>query len=97
MLVHVYSFVELLTTPPGFSEGINLSGSVEGTPPQTVSISELLSGEGNTLDWVCGEEESGGGVQDGPVEVGDAPYRQIYCLYLQVSFSGARDNLSLSE
>ena len=80
MLVHVYSFVELLTTPPGFSEGINLSGSVEGTPPQTVSISELLSGEGNTLDWVCGEEESG--VQVGRVEVGDTPYRQIYCLYL---------------
>ena len=29
-------------------------------PPQTVSISELLTGGDLLLEWACGEEEGGG-------------------------------------
>ena len=59
----------LLTTPPGFSEGLDfqaLSGVKQdeaatvthvSSPPQTVSISELLSAGDVVLDWSSKEKE----------------------------------------
>lgn len=56
---------DLLTTPPGFSNGLDFQArpGVEPdeadiiTPPETVSISELLSGGGLLLDWSSKEDE----------------------------------------
>lgn len=65
--------LDLLTTPPGFSEGLDfqaLSGVKRdeaatvtdvSSSPQTVSISELLSAGDMVLDWSGKENE---GVED---------------------------------
>lgn len=61
--------LDLLTTPPGFSEGLDfqaLSGVKQdesatvtdvSSSPQTVSISELLSAGDMVLDWSSKEKE----------------------------------------
>ena len=68
---------DLLKVPPGFLEGMEFAsvsaGGVSSSavptvdseplhpPPQTVSISELLTGGGVLLEWARGEEEGEGG------------------------------------
>ncbi len=56
---------DLLTVPPGFSEGMDFSPEGRGEPvppapsPQIVDISELLSG--GAMPWGSGQEEEGEG------------------------------------
>ena len=66
----------MLTTPPGFSNGLDFQAPsrVEPdeadiiTPPETVSISELLSGGGLVLDWGGKEDEE---KEEGGKQTGD--------------------------
>ena len=71
MLVRIHiqflPFSDLLTTPPGFSNGLDFQAQsrvrpdeadiVVSSPPETVSISELLSGGRLVPDWGSEEEE----------------------------------------
>lgn len=66
---------DLLTVPPGFSEGMEFTAVSAGgvssrtvpdnsephdAPPQTVSISEILTGRGVLREWRSGEEQAEG-------------------------------------
>ena len=83
--------------PPGFSRGITFAPAIEesfsvagASPPQTVTISELLGG-GGVLEWTLGRmEEEGGG--EGKGEEGEreeegkeASVKQV--MFLFVAFS----------
>ena len=69
MRIHIQflPFSDLLTTPPGFSNGLDFQAQsrvrpdeadiVVSSPPETVSISELLSGGRLVPDWGGREEE----------------------------------------
>ena len=64
-----HTTLDLLTTPPGFPEGMDFSHHVEADsdevvpphlPTQTVNISEILGGGSVPLEWGWGEEEGEG-------------------------------------
>ncbi len=62
LCIYVCTPLDLLSVPPGLSEGMDFSSPSEGDianpakpSPQIVDISELLSG--GTLDWIEGQEE----------------------------------------
>ena len=73
---------DLLTTPPGFSSGLDFQAqsrvrpdeadivSDVSSPPETVSISELLSGGQLVPDW-GGEEEEEEKEEEGGKQAGD--------------------------
>ena len=68
---------DLLTTPPGFSNGLDFQAQSRVkpdeadiiTPPETISISELLSGGGLGLDW--GGKEDVEEKEEGEKQAGD--------------------------
>ncbi len=67
-MIHLFPS-DLLTVPPGFSEGMDFSPEGGGEPvpsapsPQVVDISELLSG--GAMPWGSSQEEEGEGEGEG--------------------------------